>query len=554
MIAGCVSTAFFCLLSMFVTPLFAINDDIMIESVLSGSYLRPYPYTHYLSAELGWILSGLYLLLPSVPWFGLFYGVCHVACMSSLLCLAAARSKGWKHVAIAGCFVILGTSAICFQEFVLMHYTVLAALLGATGLLLFLMARNQSELVSPIMYFLLCYLVRENVFFMLAPFIVIAFLFLLLQNGIRSWKEYLPKAVLFAAAFLVLFAVNRAVPGGKEWKAYLEYNEVRTEIYDYLGIHSEEEALLEYEKSGVTKADVDVLSSYDLTFFDDGTGNLNALKTVAGYGEQKKQKMTERLVWSVKSYVHRFLLQKDDFPFNAVAILLYAILFVWYLAKKRFSGLLPLAGLGLYRSAFWIYLFYKGRYPDRVIDSLYYMEFAFLAAMVIRNVWEAEWSQEKRKSVTFLCCMAAILCFTGILGVKETRKLYREQAANNEEGDLLLAYMAERPGNFYFLDVYALVGRTKPVFKPTGNSKENYLWMGGWMTRHPLCLEKLSKNFEGKDNATDALTGADASYLVLKEGVSATKENVEAWIGAGLVQVDAVECNDARFLIYEVAK
>ncbi|MBR6478780.1 MAG: hypothetical protein IKS85_10075, partial [Lachnospiraceae bacterium] len=215
LIAGCVSMAFFCLLSLKVSPLFAINDDMMIESVLSGSYLRPYPYSYYFSAELGWILSGLYYVLPAISWLGVFYFGCHVACLASLLRFSLKRFEDRRMQLVACLFVFLGMIAFCFQEFVLMHYTVLAALLGATGLFLFAMAKDRSEFIRPIIYFLLCYLVRENVFFMLAPFIAIAFFHLLAKNGFEKFKEYLPRGILFAMLFVALFTLNRGALSGE---------------------------------------------------------------------------------------------------------------------------------------------------------------------------------------------------------------------------------------------------------------------------------------------------------------------------------------------------
>ena len=548
LISGCVSTAFFCLLYLVVSPLFAINDDVMIESILSGSYLRPYPYAYYFSGELGWLISGLYSILPAIPWFGLFYAGCHVACMTSLIRFVMKKTKGLKGTVIASAFVMLFMVAICFQEFVLMHYTVLAALLGATGLFLFLMARSHEEMLRPIVYFLLCYLVRENVFFMLAPFIAIAFLWLLLKNGMERWREWIPKAIVFVVSLVALFTLNRGALHGDAWKEYLEYNDVRTEIYDYLGIHSEDAALLEYEKENVTKQDVDLMSSYNLALFSDGTGNVKALKTVAEYGKKVKQKTSERLVWCVKSYVHRFLLQKDDFPYNAIVILAYFALLIWYVGKKRFLFLIPLAGLAGYRSALWIYLFYKGRYPDRVIDSLYYLEIAFLAALLLRDLFE-EGKDALRKGA-FLAA-TGILLVSSILQVRDARTLYRKQSAQNVEGDLLISYLEERQDQFYFIDVYALVGRTKKAFASTGKKTENYLWMGGWMTRHPLYLEKLKNRFHGADNAAQPLLDGEA-YLVLKEGASASKESVEKWIGATLVCVDEISGDGVHFLIYQV--
>jgi len=560
--------AFFALIWSLAEPLYAINDDVMIESVLSGSYLRPYPLAYYFSAELGFLLSGLYGLLPGLPWLGLFYAGCHVGCLTSLLCLTGKRIRERIPRIMACVFLMVVLTALCFQEFVLMHYTVLAALLGATGLVLFGAAKERKELWQPVCYFLLCYLVRENVFFMLLPVIAVAFLYLLIQNGIAKWKEYLIPAISFMAAFLLLFGINRGVLRGAEWKNYLEYNDVRTQVYDYLNVHTEEAALESYAAEGVTKEDVEVISSYDLALFSDGTGNLPALKTVMAYGEKSRESTKDRLIWAVKHYVHRSLMQMDDFPLNYLVLIVYLGLLAFYVWKKKFILLLPLAGLGCYRSAFWIFLLFRGRYPDRVILSLYLLEFGLLAAMAFREILqnEAEGKEQTDKEEAgkeqamgkaygnwiVFAVVTALFLGTALWNVKETRTLYRAQVNRNREDDCLTAYFEKHPDSFYFIDVYALVGRTKKVFAPTGNTKENYLWMGGWMTRHPLYLEKLRSLFDGAENAGSVLRDRKGVYLALKEGKGAAKEKLEAWLGARLVLTEEIEGTDCRFLIYEV--
>ena len=550
LIAGCVSTAFFCLLHFCVSPVFAINDDVMIESVLSGSYLRPYPYAYYFSAELGWILAGLYGLMPGIPWFGLFYAGCHVLCMTALVSFALRVMR--KSTATKMLFAVLGViccmTALCFQEFVLMHYTVLAAMLGATGLFLFAMAKDYREVSLPVILFLLCYLVRENVFFMLLPFIAIAFCYVLSENGWKTWKSYAPRTIAFFLAFVALFTINRSALRGEEWENYLEYNEVRTNLFDYLGIHNEEEALIQYEKENVSRQEIEIIKSYDLALLEDGTGNVRAMKAAEAYGKASQDAPASRLVWAAKTYLHRFLLQRDDFPYNLLSGAAFLGLLFWYFVKKKRMALLMLVGLIAYRSAFWIFLLYKGRYPERVINSLYLMELCFLLAMILRELLDGEFTRARQ---AFVAALTIVFTCMVILGVKETRQAYRVQVAENGEGDALIDYMQDRSGNFYFLDVYALVGRTKPVFAVAGD--ENYLWMGGWMTRHPLYLEKLAKRFDGVDNAKAALR-KEKTYLVLKEGVGASKEQMEDWLGMTLIQTDVLECGASRYVILQTEK
>ncbi len=60
----------FAVVSLVFPSIYVLDDDAMIQSILSGTYFRPYPYTYYFSAELGIVLSLFYRMIPSVPWLG----------------------------------------------------------------------------------------------------------------------------------------------------------------------------------------------------------------------------------------------------------------------------------------------------------------------------------------------------------------------------------------------------------------------------------------------------------------------------------------------------
>ena len=113
------TVCYFCIVFLVFPPIYAMNDDVMIESILSGSYLRPYPYTYYFSAELGWVISGLYFLLPWIPWLGCFFALCNAVCVFSFAQLAFSRTdvKPMHQFLFAG-LSFVGISALCFQSFV----------------------------------------------------------------------------------------------------------------------------------------------------------------------------------------------------------------------------------------------------------------------------------------------------------------------------------------------------------------------------------------------------------------------------------------------------
>lgn len=555
--AGCLTLAYFLVLFFCLSPYYAINDDMMIESILSGAYLRPYPYAYYLSSELGWILSLLYATVPKLPWLGLFYLFCNGACVFAVEYYALLRmaEAGWKKYALS-LLVPIGFTALCFQNFVLLHYTCLAALLGSTGLVLLFLERGKGERLMSFLLLLSSYLVRENVFFLLAPFAALACLFLFLEMPSENRKGFLRELVVPCLLFLLLFGLNRGLLRGEAWKEYLSYNQLRTDVYDYYGVSTDERALSYYEAEGVTEDDVILLHSYDLALLHDGGGNKSDLEAVASYGKEKKKEEGLSLFASAKQSLRRFLRQKEDAPWNYFVILLYA----WNLfcvfwkhkgKKKPWRDLAMEIGILVllfgYRSIAWTYLLRQGRYPQRVTLSLYWMEIAFLLGFSFRSLRE---KAEKKLAIVYGILLGGFFLPAALWNIQGTLSIYQENQRVNQEDDVLMTYLESHEENFYLLDVYATVYRTKPVLSPDGGRKENYLWLGGWMIRHPLYLEKLDHELPGAENAWELLREKENCYLVLKEHAGISKEELEKALSISLEETERLWGERAVFVIY----
>lgn len=284
-----ITLIYFALLYLWRRPLLALNDDMMLESIFSGAFLEAYPYSYYVSAELGGFLSGLYRIIPAVPWLGLFYTFGAMFCVGAVLAqiLGETEYTAIKRFGFA-LLALTGVSALYFRWFFLMHYTVLAALYGAAGLYLFVKAGKSRNYCLPIVMFLFSYLIRENVFFMLCPFILAAAVFLLLEDKGRRVKKDLISGICFVTLFCVLFLINRLSMNSAQWKDYLSYNETRTNVYDYLGVMTDEEAYDYYRDQNVSKEEIEIIASYNLALLQEENGGYDALTAVENLGKERK--------------------------------------------------------------------------------------------------------------------------------------------------------------------------------------------------------------------------------------------------------------------------
>lgn len=578
----------------FYKVIYAINDDLMIESVLSGSYYDIYPYTYYLSVPLGTIISTLYALAGGIPWLGVCLFLCLFISVFAMEYVAVVRVEKVKHKIVAVIFTCIFVTALLSSAIVLPHYTVVAATVGAAGIILFMTATDERQFIAPIVFFVLTYLIRENVFFMLIPFVGIVFIYLIITNRGCNLKGYFIYALGFFAASLVVIVLNRSLLTSEEWSHYREFNDVRTEVYDYVGTIQSDEAFEYYESKGYSREDVELIISYNI-LLSDSDMTAGALRTIADYAYMKLDEMGtgSRLKDALVTYKYRMVPRGADFPYNYLVIGLYIVAFVLIILNRRLFQLIPLIMCGIYRTAIWMYLIYKGRYPERVTLSLFIMEISLLVCMVARSVYdtkkkkttsnlktsnlktsnlktcESKTNEPKTsepiakesatndniikiiKGISVVGVMGAFL-LGSLLAVKKLNVEYKTVTDTNSQDDVLYSYMYDHPDEFYYLDVYATVARTKPVFEVSSFSRENYMILGGWLVEHPLCKQKILST--GYESVCDALRSDRGYHIVIKDGVGASEKQLSQWIGAEAKCVDSIEAGDTTFYVYSFSE
>jgi len=534
-------TVFLC----FYKVIYAINDDLMIESVLSGSFFEIYPYTYYFSVPLGTVIAALYTWVDTVPWFGVFIMSCYFVSIFSIEYVAINRVSEFKQKLLAVGASLIFIMSILLSGMILPHYTVVAATVGAVGIVLFMSSKCEQQFVAPIVFFIFTYLIRENVFFMLVPFVGIAFIYLLIVNKGCNIKGYFKYALWFFAASVVVIVVNRTLLSSDEWKQYIRFNDIRTEVYDYVGIIDDEEARDYYANHGISAEEINLIKSYNLLLMDKEKAE-NDLEIIADFAHMRLDRIGggSRIREAVKSYIYRTLKERADFPYNYLVIGLYIVTACMILVNKKYFYFIPLAMTGIYRSAIWIYLIYKGRYPERVTVSLYIMEISLLLFMFIRSMHNSS------KIIVRIALIGVIAAFilSGYVNYKHLDLEYAKVKNTNSCDDVLYSYMYDHLEDFYYLDVYATVSRTKPVLEKSEFDTENYMILGGWMLEHPLCNSKIAVS--GHDTVTEALKSDSRYHIVVKNGVGADAKQLSEWIGADAIYEDSIDSGNVTFYIY----
>lgn len=575
-ISAVVTGVFFLVIGLIADPVYGINDDLMIQSILSGKLSgTPSGMAVYLSVPLSSLLSLCYRIFPKIPWLGVFFIGCYI--LSFFVVLWSALKSLDKNRELTGKRKILSVAVVCLMEcvifgclfygqFLMLHYTVAAAVVGGTALFAFLVSGEDRETKTsvkqawfPVVLLLLCYLIRVKVFYMLLPFLAAAVCYRMLKTN-RLLNDLVPLSVL-AAGFLLLFGMGKLCYGSEEWQAYLAYNEGRTKLYDYVGIWEGDEAETYYQSLGYSQEEMAIYKNYNILLNE----NLTAedFERMASFSEQRpdgQRTAVQKLKDGVWLYKERLFQPLGRDPYQGTAVLLYGLILILIFAVREWRTLISLAFLWVARSALWIYLLMEGRYPERVTVSLCLAEIMVLFAL-LWNLLGRLRSRETGFSPLGAAVSALVLAATvsmGYFALSAAHLSYQDQVQVNAALDKVYDAMREHPDNLYLLDVYATVYHTTPVLREYDSREENDLLLGGWAAGSPHVREKLEE--WGYSSAFDALEGGRNVYLVLAEGKGMSVEDFETYglwrTGSEmkLAPTKTIETEKGTFVIYQVEK
>ena len=524
--AGAVTAVPFVILLLAAPPLYGMNDDLQIASVLSGAYSgTPDLHTVYLRAPLSFLLSLLYRILPMLPWFGIFLCATVLLCAFLLLRSVAAAGKDESSPALRYLPVIVMIWLFLLPLFWRLHYTMVAACAGATALFLLLSgSRTETtrerirQLLPPMGLLLLCDQIRSQVFFLLLPFLCAALLnvFLREEGGIRLKKE-LPLWGVFAAVWLVLFGLHALAYDSADWQAYLKLNRARTDLYDFTLVWESDEARAFYGECGVTDTAYPLYRRYDL--LPDATVTAERLEQMASFREPSRavsdgQKL-KNVLYDLRTRTLK-MQGNSDFPYAYILLLLYGIAAVTFLKEKKYRFVLLLAGCGCMHVVIYGWLLWRGRAPERVTLSLYMAEIFLLLAMLRKTSAreKAEGRKEERAGWRSVCLVPAVIMLLALIPVSSDAYVgYREQTSVNKLDDVVYSYMAQHPQELFLLETSAAVNRTAPVFR-RNDTERNMMLLGGWLYGSPLQVQKLR-----------TFGYADAQEVFAKEGVALVFES-----------------------------
>lgn len=216
---------------------FEVSDDFIMMATVSGAYNGiPSKYIMFMNPLIGILISGLYNCIPSINWYVWLQLI--MICISFSIILYIGLKMNNKFIIF--CMLIFNLIA-SIDMYQLMQFTKTATLIISTGFFVFLYDINIQESsinVWTTVLFVICgFLIRSQCFYLTAFIFSIVFLinWMLKQSFIFSKKNRIIKYVLviFSILCCVLVFKNYFISHNPEYKQYVQYGKIRSQLIDY---------------------------------------------------------------------------------------------------------------------------------------------------------------------------------------------------------------------------------------------------------------------------------------------------------------------------------
>lgn len=483
------------LVSCFGSYHYALNDDILIKDILSGSYTgTPDGHCIQMLYPIGVLVALLYRIARGVPWFGLLlivaqYGACYLILERSMSMVAGIRKK----------LLVLTTECLVFFVFfsywmLNLQYSMTCAFLVAAAILLFVTAKGRKDELLAILLLVLAFCIRTEMLLLLSPFVAFVGFSYWRNQDKKNGRCFFDRDNLIhygsflgvvAVCFLLVLGIDHLAYAGREWSEFRNLFDARTKVYDFYGIPDYEGNEAIYAELGLGEEGYRLLDNYNYFFSPQVDAGL--FEKLVDYSKENLKvgyfKVPIRQgIWDYR-YWHA---GKSDRLILLVLAAFYVATALLGLIQKNWSLILELPMLFVVRSILWLYLILRGRYPERIVFGLMLVELSCLCYLLLRELAGCHIGE----TILVVICVVALIGLRPQLASLQEDKALRSSV--NREWQDLQTYVSEHPENYYLLDIYSTVRYSETVWH-ADNTLKNYDYAGGWACKSPLQTDKLSK-------------------------------------------------------------
>ena len=354
-------------------PHYDVDDDIAMSNLVDGSKGMHDTHLIFINSVIGYILKYLYIHIPIIPWYAVLqYIIIFVSFTACTFVMLKRLKTGYTK-----CVYLIFLTVFSFECYIFIQFSKTAAIASVAGVLLLLAALALKKISKGLLiigYVLsltgACYrLWQFYAEVILLSGIGLFLLFRWIEN--RDWKRM---AICFGVFFVLLLCVlglnqwDHLQYQDKEWAEYMEFNELRSQLYDY-GFPTYEGNEEVFEKLGIDQTTMNLLWKY--THLDPDRITIESLRSLVSLKEPKK------INWKfVVDFFKTIYLGVYCIPGFLVALLFGGI---WLFYNKRiWQEVVTVLYEFVMINIVYVYLFYSGRFFWNRVDMGLWMAVALV--------------------------------------------------------------------------------------------------------------------------------------------------------------------------------
>lgn len=504
------------------------NDDLYLGELVSGITTgRPESHLVHIGYLTGFLLSRLYMMVPSTPWYGIFlFTMMYGSIVFAFSVMILKLDKVWQKVLL----MISAVYMICsffFYHLAEIQYTTVTTVVCMTAVVLFVLAENKTNWreylkanIPGFVFFFLSFNIRDKACIMVLPIFFFIGLIKVLKDK-KMFRPVLSYAMCLVAIMALLFGVERIAYSGDEWKEFERYNTAREQVMDYAGFPAYEDNVALYEELGISEQSYVSLATRYQVLLDEHVDAdfMEVMAEVSGTDREID------LVQMLRSFVERHLTSYIDRPLNIIVYYMYVAAIVLALLSGKFKALLDVLALFLGRMSVWAYLMYIDRSLPRVTQGIYIVELMVLFAIIIGNCL---WMSEKKRGaklprVVGVCILAGMIAICHRWGLPYSTNIYNynnSQMAYATCYREMREYFNEHGENVYLADMFSFSYFTKDILAKEYPSVGNYVMMGNWVANSPW-LDAIAERYQIESYEEAAIMQDNVFFVFIdSEGTS----------------------------------
>ncbi len=540
------------------------NDDVYLAELVSGITTGT-PESHLLHINIlsGFFLSGLYSILPSVPWYGLFlFGVMYGSIIYAFSLMTIKLEKVWQKII----YFILANYIICsffFFHLSEVQFTTVTTVVCMASLISFILSEDSETVteylrknIASFIFFIISFSIRDEACIMIVPTFIFVGIVKIIKNK-NAYKPILAYGAVLLGIIVLLFGIEQLAYASEPWNGLKEYNTARSQIMDYEGFPSYEENQALYEELGISEQSYISLSTRYQFLLDDNLNTASMEKIL----EVSKSDNRINILECIKTFIDLHLTSYNDRPLNILVYFVYIATICLILVSKKYKALLDVLALFLGRMTIWLYLLYIGRIMVRVTQGIYIVELMVLFAIIVGNCLWMHISNKKSKLsvIASVCVIFTIVFICHKWGIPYSRNIYyynRSQLAYATCYEEMREYFNEHSNNVYLADNLSFSYFTKDIFSKEYESVGNFVLMGNWVANTPW-TDKIAERY-GIVSYEESAMMQDNVYFVFMESEGTSWKYIEDYYqekypGSVMEVQDVVETTFGQnFLILSV--